>query len=72
MREINPKIEISWKHALKDEFNSEYFYELKSFLVEEKNKHVIYPPGSEIFSAFDNIIAKYIPTITQHTNHGIL
>ena len=53
MQKINPKIEISWKLALKDEFNSEYFYELKKFLIEEKKKYQIFPQGNKIFSAFD-------------------
>ena len=72
MQKIDPKIEISWKHALKDEFNSEYFYELKSFLVEEKNKHVIYPPGSDIFSAFDNTPFEEVKVVIigQDPYHG--
>jgi len=51
---INPKIEESWKAVLFDEFQKPYFEELKRFLVEEKQKHTIYPHGSNIFAAFDN------------------
>jgi uracil-DNA glycosylase len=50
---IQPVIENSWKQELSDEFQSEYFIELKSFLLEEKKKFTIYPPGSEIFAAFN-------------------
>ncbi|MCD4772834.1 MAG: uracil-DNA glycosylase [Bacteroidales bacterium] len=50
---MDPKIEVSWKNALKDEFNSEYFHALRDFLIEEKKKYAIYPSGSDIFSAFD-------------------
>ncbi len=50
---INPQIDESWKTALEDEFNKPYFQELKSFLVAEKSKHTVYPPGSRIFAAFD-------------------
>lgn len=50
---IQPVIENSWKQELSGEFQSEYFIELKSFLLEEKNKFTIYPPGSEIFAAFN-------------------
>jgi len=50
---IQPVIENSWKQEFSDEFQSEYFIELKSFLLEEKNKFTIYPPGSEIFAAFN-------------------
>lgn len=50
---IKPNIEISWKKILQDEFDAPYFKELKEFLIYEKKKHVIYPPGSQIFSAFN-------------------
>jgi uracil-DNA glycosylase len=47
-------IEETWKKALKDEFNAPYFKQLKSFLVEERQKYTIFPPGKLIFAAFDN------------------
>ena len=47
------KIEDSWYERLKDEFSSEYFAELKKFLVAEKQQYVVFPPGSQIFNAFD-------------------
>ncbi|MCD4735773.1 MAG: uracil-DNA glycosylase [Bacteroidales bacterium] len=50
---MSPVIEESWKHILYNEFKSEYFIELKKFLISEKQKNIIYPPGSEIFAAFD-------------------
>jgi len=53
MLEINPEIEESWKQLLHKEFQSPYFAELKSFLVEEKKKNIVYPPGKQIFSAFN-------------------
>lgn len=51
---IEPVIENSWKQELSVEFQSEYFFGLKNFLTEEKKKYIIYPPGSEIFAAFNN------------------
>jgi uracil-DNA glycosylase len=54
MADINPVIEDSWKEILKNEFLSPYFAELKTFLVDEKKKYVVYPPGTSIFSAFDH------------------
>lgn len=51
--DIQPVIENSWKQELSEEFKAPYFFELKSFLLEEKKKFLIYPPGSEIFSAFN-------------------
>ncbi|HNW96816.1 MAG TPA: uracil-DNA glycosylase [Bacteroidales bacterium] len=53
MSNVNPVIEDSWKPVLNNEFNSQYFYELKKFIVDEKQKYTIYPPGSQIFSAFN-------------------
>jgi uracil-DNA glycosylase len=53
MTELNPEIEESWKQLLNKEFQSPYFAELKAFLVEEKKKYIIYPPGKQIFSTFN-------------------
>lgn len=53
MGEINPIIEESWKEALWSEFQSEYFRELKDFLLEERLNYTIYPPGPRIFNAFN-------------------
>lgn len=53
MTKINPTIEESWKQVLCDEFEADYFHSLKSFLVEEKKKYTIFPPGQEIFAAFN-------------------
>ena len=50
---IDPKIEQTWKEELSEEFQKNYFYELKSFLTEEKRaSKIIYPLGSRIFEAF--------------------
>ena len=53
MGEVNPQIEESWLEALKDEFSSEYFISLKDFLKEEKKNYTIFPPGNEMFTAFN-------------------
>lgn len=51
---VNPKIESGWFIALQPEFESEYFLALKKFLIEEKAAgKTVYPPGKEIFNAFD-------------------
>lgn len=51
---IEPKIEESWKAILNEEFKSSYFKDLKSFLESErKSGQIIYPSGSQIFSAFE-------------------
>ena len=52
--EVQPVIEANWLEVLQPEFSAPYFQELKSFLLEEKKKHPVYPPGSRIFAAFNN------------------
>ena len=48
------RIEQSWKNALADEFGKPYFESLVRFLHKEKTKGKrIFPPGSQIFRAFD-------------------
>ena len=51
---MDVRIESSWKEALAGEFEKPYFASLVSFLRNEKAAgKVIYPPGSQIFRAFD-------------------
>ena len=48
------RIEQSWKSALAGEFGKPYFESLVRFLHKEKAEgQTIYPPGSQIFRAFD-------------------
>lgn len=41
-----------WDDILKDEFNKEYYLELRRFLAWEYSKHTIYPDMHSIFNAF--------------------
>ncbi|MCF8378520.1 MAG: uracil-DNA glycosylase [Bacteroidales bacterium] len=50
---MDPQIHESWKNILSEEFNRDYFLNLKSFLIEEKKHHIVYPAGSNIFHAFN-------------------
>jgi uracil-DNA glycosylase len=50
---MDVKIEPSWKIRLKEEFLKDYFNKLTGFVRDEYQKYRIYPPGREIFSAFD-------------------
>ena len=43
----------SWKARLADEFNKPYFENLITFVKQEYSTQTIYPPGKEIFRAFD-------------------
>lgn len=50
----NVQIEETWKEALSHAFRQPYFKAIKAFLKTEKaNGHVIYPPGKQIFNAFN-------------------
>jgi len=51
---MNVKIEPSWKEVLKEEFGKPYFKNLVEFVKNEYQSHTIYPPGKQIFSAFDH------------------
>ncbi|MBL4594453.1 MAG: uracil-DNA glycosylase [Flavobacteriales bacterium] len=53
---MKPEIENSWKIAMEKDFNSDYFVQLKSFLLQEKQKNQIFPEEQHIFNAF-----KYTP-----------
>lgn len=54
MQTLNPQIEESWKLVLQEEFSALYFHDLTAFLREEKQKYSVYPPGTQIFSAFNH------------------
>ena len=48
------RIEESWRKALQSEFDKPYFARLVDFLHQEKAAgQVVYPPGSQIFRAFE-------------------
>ncbi len=54
MSNPQPQIEASWLEALKEAFQDPSFLHLKHFLTHEKKKgKVIFPPGPEIFQAFN-------------------
>jgi uracil-DNA glycosylase len=42
----------SWQTVLAEEFDKPYFQKLTAFLTEERQNHTIYPPETEVFSAF--------------------
>lgn len=68
----SPQIEESWKEALFEEFNQPYFQELKQFLVDEKQQHVVYPPGPLIFNAFNHTPFEKVKVVIlgQDPYHG--
>lgn len=46
-------IEPSWGAALKEEFSKDYFLQLTDFVRSEYQQYRCYPPGNEIFNAFN-------------------
>ena len=51
---MDVKIEPHWKEILRTEFDKPYFQQIVLHLKTEKSQNkIIYPPGSQIFNAFD-------------------
>lgn len=49
-----PQLEASWLAVLEPEFGKDYMARLKAFLVDERRRHTVFPPGREMFAAFAN------------------
>ena len=68
------KIGQSWKDALADEFGKPYFESLVRFLHKEKSEgKKIFPPGSQIFRAFDLTPLDQVKVVIlgQDPYHGV-
>lgn len=50
---MDVRIDSSWKAALQEEFNKDYFSQLTDFVRREYQTQTIYPPARWIFNAFD-------------------
>jgi uracil-DNA glycosylase len=67
------QLEASWLARLENEFEQPYMQSLKSFLREEKDAgKVIYPPGREMFAAFDHTPLEQVRVVIlgQDPYHG--
>ena len=51
---MDVRIEESWKQRLQAEFDQSYFEQLTRFVHQEYATHTVYPPGKQIFAAFDS------------------
>lgn len=69
---MDVKIEPSWKAKVSQEFEKPYFQNLVSFLKEERQNHTIYPPGNQIFNAFEWCIFDNVEVVIigQDPYHG--
>lgn len=67
------QIENSWKHALEEEFEKDYFKKLIGFIEGELAKGIsIYPPKEQIFNAFKQTPFKKVKIVIlgQDPYHG--
>ena len=70
---MDVKIEPSWKEALKDEFDKEYFRDLVRYIKDSKAAgKVIYPKGGDIFKAFElcPVASTKVVILGQDPYHG--
>lgn len=51
---MDVKIHDSWKQQLQAEFDKPYFKKLASFVKDEYSKYECFPPGNQIFNAFEH------------------
>ena len=69
---MDVRIHPSWKSRLDSEFRSPYFQELAQFVREEYTRNRCFPPGKEIFAAFDHspFESTRVVIIGQDPYHG--
>jgi len=68
------QIEASWKKELLEEFEKPYFLQIVEFLKREKAQNkIIYPPGNQIFNAFNTTPFDQVKVIIlgQDPYHGV-
>lgn len=66
------KIEQSWKRALNQVFEQEFFKDLVTFVKDEYATTNVYPPGKEIFNAFNHCSLDTVKVVIlgQDPYHG--
>lgn len=67
------KIAPSWKTHLSGEFEKPYFNQLIEFVKGEYQTQTVYPPGKEIFRAFDSCDLEQVKVVIlgQDPYHGV-
>ena len=70
---VNPKIPMSWKKALQEEFSKEYFIQLKQFLLDEEKKYTLFPKNKYIFAAYNSMEFHEVKVVIlgQDPYHGV-
>src|SRR5260370_32257255 len=69
---VEVKIAASWKGKFEIEFEKEYFTNLIELVKQEYQRQTVYPPGKEIFRAFDCCSFEDVKVVTigQDPYHG--
>ncbi len=69
---MNVRIEESWKKALIQEFDKDYFHKLTDFVREEYNTQTIFPAAKNIFNAFEHTSFENVKVVIlgQDPYHG--
>ncbi|TBW29228.1 uracil-DNA glycosylase [Gramella sp. KN1008] len=69
---MNVRIHPSWKKELEPEFEKDYFQNLTDFVKKEYTENKCFPPGNEIFAAFDhsNFDDTRVVILGQDPYHG--
>jgi uracil-DNA glycosylase len=70
---MDVKIADSWKRHLQGEFEQPYFTSLTDFVRKEYQSSVVYPPGKEVFNAFDSCAFDEVKVVIlgQDPYHGV-
>lgn len=70
---MNVKIHESWKPYLEKEFIKPYFKELAHFIKSEYKTHTCFPPGNQIFNAFNHCSFEDVKVVIigQDPYHGL-
>lgn len=74
MANKRPEIESGWLQILDGLFDKPFMANLRKFLINEKTEgHVIYPPGKEIFNAFNTTPFDKVKVVIlgQDPYHGV-
>jgi uracil-DNA glycosylase len=69
---MDVRIAASWKSHLSPEFEKPYFLQLIEFVKTAYNEGTVYPPGKEIFKAFDSCDFEQVKVVIigQDPYHG--
>lgn len=69
---MDVRIEPSWKKILAEEWEKPYFHSLANYIRERYSTQQVYPPGSKIFSAFDQVAFDDVKVVIvgQDPYHG--